>query len=114
MTTVHVCTRTHSITYVADNILKSLKDIIGLSGLSPEKFSDNWETHERGIKVWLESEHLEKVMLEIYHPVTDALIIRWDIDIEYRWSSGDGSFWTDTNQLRYAIQKAGVAPSQAE
>jgi len=43
----------------------------------------------------------------------DALITRWDIEIVYGWTSGDGSFWTDTEQLKYAIKKAGVAPSAA-
>ena len=52
-------------------------------------------------------------MLEIYNPKTDALIGRWDIDIVYGWSSGDGSFWTDTEQLKYHIRKAGLAPSDA-
>ena len=32
----------------------------------------------------------------------------------YGWSaSGDGSFWTDTDQLKYAIRKTGVAPNAA-
>jgi hypothetical protein len=38
-TTVSVNTYTHSVTYVADNILKSIKDIIRLSGLNPAKFA---------------------------------------------------------------------------
>lgn len=114
MTTVNVCTRTHSITYVTDNILKSLKDIIRLSGMDPGKFAEDWDLYQRGIKTWLESEHLEQVILEVYHPVTNGLIIRWDIAIQYQWTSGDdGVFWTDTEQLRYAIQKAGVAPGHA-
>ncbi len=32
---VNVYSHTHSVTYVAENILKSLKDIIRLSGLDP-------------------------------------------------------------------------------
>ena len=114
MTTVAVNSYTHSVTYVADNILKSLKDIIRLSGLDPSKFASDWEVNLRGIKTWLNSEHLSKVALEIYHPRTDALIVRWDIDINYSWSGGDGSFWTDTDQLRYAIRKAGLATSEAK
>ncbi|RUL77487.1 HORMA domain containing protein [Dyella choica] len=114
MTTVSVYSYTHSVTYVADNILKSLKDIVRLSGLDPGKFANDWDTYQRGIRTWLESEHLEQVTLEVYHPTTDALITRWDITINYQWTSGDGSFWTDTEQLRYAIQKAGVVPSQAD
>lgn len=113
MTSVAVNTYTHSVTYVADNILKSLKDIIRLSGLDPSEFVGDWETNMRGIQTWLNTGDLETVKLEIYDPKTDALIFRWDIDIAYGWSNGDGSFWTDTDQLRYAIKKVGLAPSEA-
>jgi hypothetical protein len=113
MTTVAVYSYTHSVTYVADNILKSLKDIIRLSGLDPSKFATDWETNRRGVQTWLETGHLERVVLEIYNPRTGALILRWDIDIVYGWTAGDGSFWTDTEQLKYAIRKAGIAPGDA-
>lgn len=115
MSAVATYSYTHSVTYVADNILKSLKDIIRLSGLNPTAFTDNWLTNQRGIKTWLESGHLNRVQLEIYDPRTDKLIIRWDIDVIYRWdATGDGSFWTDTDQLKYAILKAGLLPSEAK
>jgi hypothetical protein len=113
MTTAIAYSYTHSVTYVADNILKSLKDLIRLSGLDPAKFVGDWEVNRRGIATWLESQHLESVVLEIYDPKTDALLFRWDIDIQYRWSTDDGSFWTDTEQLKHAIRKAGLAPSEA-
>jgi hypothetical protein len=113
MTNVTVNTYTHSVTYVADNILKSLKDIIRLAGLDPSEFVDDWELHKRGVKCWLETGDLETVKLEIYDPITDALLFRWDIDIAYGWSGDDGNFWTDTEQLKYAIKKAGLAPSAA-
>jgi hypothetical protein len=114
MSTVATYSYTHSVTYVADNILKSLKDIIRLSGLDPAKLVNNWDSNLLAIKTWLDSGHLEKVILEIYNPSNGALVIRWDIDIVYSWSSsGDGSFWTDTEQLRYAIGKAGILPSDA-
>jgi hypothetical protein len=83
MTNVAVNTYTHSVTYVADNILKSLKDIIRLSGLDPSEFVGDWETHMSGVQTWLNSGDLETVKLEIYNPKTDALIFRWDIDIAY-------------------------------
>lgn len=113
MTNVAVNTYTHSVTYVADNILKSLKDIIRLVGLDPTEFVGDWELHMRGVQTWLNTGDLETVKLEIYNPKTDALILRWDIDIAYGWSGGDGSFWTDTEQLKYAIRKAGLVPSEA-
>jgi hypothetical protein len=113
MTTVSVYSYTHSVTYVADNILKSLKDIIRLSGLNPSEFVSDWTLNMRAIDGWLQSSDLERVMLEIYHPTTGVLIFRWDIEISYSWTGGDGSFWTDTEQLKYAIKKAGVVPSEA-
>lgn len=113
MTTVSVNTYTHSVTYIADNILKSLKDIIRLSGLDPAKLVDGWDSNLRAIRTWLESKHLERVVLEVFDPRADTLITRWDIDIVYDWSSGDGTFWTDTDQIKYAIRKAGVAPADA-
>ena len=113
MTAVAVYSYTHSVTYVADNILKSLKDIIRLSGLDPAKLVNSWDSNMRALRTWLDSGHLQRVVLEIYHPETDALITRWDVDVVYSWSSGDGSFWTDTEQLNYHIRKAGVSPSSA-
>ncbi|MBB5763357.1 HORMA domain containing protein [Methylorubrum rhodesianum] len=112
-TSVTVNTYTNSVTYVADNIQRTLKDIIRLSGLNPQNFINNWELNNRGLRTWLETKDLETVVLEIYNPISGALIIRWDIDIVYGWSSGEGNFWTDTEQLKYAIRKAGVAPENA-
>jgi hypothetical protein len=114
MSAVSVYSYTHSVTYVADNILKSLKDIIRLSGLSPSALADSWESKLRALSTWIESKDLEKVVLEIFDPTNDKLILRWDLEIVYSWSADDGNFYTDTDQLRYNILKAGVAPSQAK
>jgi hypothetical protein len=112
MTSVGVYSYTHSVTYVADNILKSLKDIIRLSGLDPSKLVSDWTVLMSGLTTWLNSQHLRSVTLEVYDPATDGLVGRWDVDIAYG-ASGDGSFWTDTDQIKYAILKAGLWPSQA-
>jgi hypothetical protein len=113
MTAVAVYSYTHSVTYVADNILKSLKDIVRLSGLDPRNLVDSWDSKLLALTTWISSGHLNTVMLEVFDPRTNALITRWEIDIVYSWTSGDGNFWTDTEQLKYAIKKAGVAPSAA-
>ncbi|MFZ3116426.1 MAG: hypothetical protein WA133_01630 [Syntrophales bacterium] len=113
MSTVVVYSYTHSIIYVADNILKSLKDIIRLTGLDPSNLVESWDSTMLALSTWIESNHLERVILEVYDPKSEKLIVRWDLDIIYSWSSGNGSFWTDTDQLRYHILKAGIAPSQA-
>lgn len=113
MTNVVVNTYTHSVTYLADNILRSLKDIIRESGLNPLNFVSDWDSNKRAISIWLESQDLKCVILEIYNPITNALMTRWDIDISYDWC-GDGVFWTDTEQLKYHMRKVGVAPSAAK
>src|SRR6185295_7523134 len=98
MSNVTVNTYTHSVVYVADNILKSLKDIIRLSGLDPANLVGDWAVLLRGISTWIESRHLETVTLEIFDPKTDALIKRWDIAVVYTWDISAGTFWTDTDQ----------------
>ena len=100
-------------TYVTDNILKSLKDIILHSGLSPEKLTDDWISLHQAISTWIRSEDLRQVILEVYNPTSDALITRWDIEVVYAWDGSAGRFWTDTEQLRYAIRKQGVWPADA-
>lgn len=113
MTSVAVYSFTHSVVYVADNILKSLKDILWMSGLDPSKLVTDWDSTLRALHSWLDSGHLERIILEIYDPITDNLITRWDIDIVRSWSADESGFWTDTDQLRYHIQKAGLTPGEA-
>jgi Bacterial HORMA domain 2 len=113
MTAVSVYSYAYSVSYVTDNILKSLKDIILASGLSPAGLADEWADLHLAISTWIQSEHLQQVVLEVFNPTTNALVIRWDIDIVYAWDSSSGRFWTDTAQLRYAIQKQGIWPSDA-
>lgn len=113
--TVSVAVRsyTHATTYVANNILKSLKDIILYSGLDPGKLVDEWKVLHLGISSWIESRHLNKLVLEVYDPASNRLVGRWDVSITYDWTDGDGQFWTDTDAIRFAIKKSGVLPSTA-
>ena len=114
MTSVAVNTYAYSVTYVADNILKSIKDIIRLSGLDPTNLVEGWASNMLAIQTWLHSGHLKTVVLEIFHPTTGALVGRWDIDVIYTTGLGDGDFWTDTEQIKYHVSKAGLAPSEAK
>jgi hypothetical protein len=113
-TFVAVNTYTHSVTYVTDNILRSLQDIVKLTGLDPSKISEEWPVLERGISTWIDSKHLATIVLEVYNPKTDALIGRWDIEIAYEWSGDNGRFWVDTDQIKAAIKKAGAWPSESK
>jgi hypothetical protein len=112
-TFVVVNTYTHSVTYVTDKMLLSLKEIIRCSGLSPEKIAADWKVLQRGISSWLYSRDLESVHLEVFNPTTDALIGRWDFDI-YFGSWGDSGMWVNTDDIRYHIRKAGQWPSTCD
>ena len=110
-TVVTAYARVHTINYLTDQILLSLKDIIVRSGLDPSKFTGDWSLYERGIKTWLTSGHLQKVTLEVYDSATSTLLRRWDISV-YQDSSGYTGLWADPEGIRYAILKLGKLPSQ--
>lgn len=111
-TIVSVNTYTHSVTYVTGQMMRSLKTILLLSGLSLENLRDSWESVEGAINAWLGSRHLKKVTIEIYNPTTDSLVTRWDFEIDYTYSSADdGALWADPEAIRGAIQKAGAVAS---
>ena len=109
-TYVAVNTYTYAVTYVTNKLMMSLKHIILYSGLSPEKLGEDWQVLERGIQIWLGTQDLTQLVLEVYNPTTDALVGRWDLAIGYGFS-GDGSFWVNTDDIRYHILKAGAWPS---
>jgi hypothetical protein len=109
-TFVSVNTYTHSVTYVADNMLHSLKYIIRESGLNPEKLTDAWDTLQRGISNWLATQHMTGLTLEVYNPQTNGLVGRWDFEIYYG-TAGNGFMWVNTEDIKYHIRKAGQWPS---
>jgi hypothetical protein len=96
-------------------MMRSLKTIIQLSGLSLENIRTHWSSVEGAINAWLSSRHLKKVTLEIYNPNTNKLVTRWDFDIDYSYSSADdGALWADPAAVRFAIAKAGVVASTCQ
>lgn len=114
MTThVGVLTFTHAVTYVTDKLLKSLQLIVRESGLDPGKISKEWSVLEAGIRTWLQSHHLERVVLEVYDPQSTDLVGRWDFDINYE-QAGDGHLALDADQVKYTIQKSGRWPSKCD
>ncbi len=109
-TSTFVISYAYTVTYVTTKVLQILKEIIREIGLDPAKFTDDWASYEDAVATWLASRHLERITLEVYDPWMDKLVTRWDIDVVYA-SVGDGSLWVDTAAIRYAIAKAGLAPS---
>jgi hypothetical protein len=108
---VSVNTYTHNVTYVTDKMLNSLKYIISLVGLDPTKFVSDWKTYDLGVQTWLQSRHLESIILEVADS-SGSLVTRCDFTIDYSYGSGDGTMWVDTDALKHAITKFGTIPSQ--
>jgi hypothetical protein len=104
-------THTHVVNYITEKMLLSLGNIIRGSGLSMERFANNLQSYEEGIRTWLRSGHLDKVILEIYDPATNALVRRWDFEL-FVGDDGDVGFWFDPDDIRYHLLKAGKVPSQ--
>lgn len=108
-THVSVNTYTHSVTYVTGEMVRSLKQIVRLSGLNADLLMNSWVSLETAISVWIRSKHLTKVTLEIYNPKTNGLVTRWDFEINYSYGADDdGSLWADHDAIKIAIAKAGV------
>lgn len=115
-TTVRVNTTTYSVTHVATNVLRSIRQIVREAGLDPSYLSGNWETLERGAAVWLASRHLRALTLEIWDPTKSSgndLVGRFDFTIDYGYyADGDGDLWLDSDTVSYAVRRAGSYPSR--
>jgi hypothetical protein len=117
-TSVRVNTHTYATTHVATNMLRSMKQIIRESGLSISRIQNQWAVLEDGVATWLNSRHLEGLVLEVYDPgkPTGAdLVGRFDFTIDYGYySDGDGDLWLDPDTVSYAVRKNGSYPARCE
>jgi hypothetical protein len=107
---VSVSTFTYTAGYLSSNLVRSVTDIVKTSGLDPMDLHP--EVLDRGLKAWIQSHDLTELHLEIYDSRTDALVQRFDFDLDYTYgSTSTGAFWLDTGQVKFAIFKAGLLPS---
>lgn len=116
MIAVAVSTGVYSATHVATNMLRGLKQIIAGCGLSTSRIMGEWEVLEDGIATWVDSGHLEKLVLEVWDSKNlDKLIGRFDFTIDYDYyGSGDGDLWLDSDTVAWAIKKNGSYASRCE
>lgn len=113
-TSVVTFTDTHAVTFVTDNMLDSMLEIIKETGLNPDKFVKQRNVYTNGVNAWLESRDILSMVLEVIRPVADELIRRWDIDIHFSEDGGDGTFSVDIEKLKLAIYDAGEEPWTAQ
>lgn len=97
---------TQSLTFLADNMRNVLREVIRENGLCPDKLMDDWDDIGRGVRTWLESRDLEKIIIEFYPPGSDTASARWDFPISYTGVGVDDDMWLDKNYLRQFIAKS--------
>jgi|SRR2546428_4919414 len=102
--------RTHTVTFVADNMRNVLGYIIREAGLDPSNLSDDWIVIGRGVRTWLETRDLLEITLEFYWPGSDSATGRWDFPINYDGSGVDDDMWVDKEHLRRTVAKAVPPP----
>ncbi len=116
MTAVSVSTATYSATHVATNMLRGLKKVVAGCGLDTTKLTQQWHVLDNGITAWVNSRHLEELVLEVWDPKDpDRLVGRFDFTIDYNYyGSGDGDLWLDPDTVAWAIRKNGSYPSSCD
>ena len=111
-TSVQVNVTAYATTHVATNLIRGLKQLVTECGLESAKLLGQWQTLEEGVATWLASRHLRALTLEVYKSATNALVARFDFDIDYGYNpGGSGDLWIDPDTVSYAVKKAGSVPS---
>lgn len=112
MSTVSVSTAVYSATHVATNMLRGLKQITAACGLDASKLVGQWSGLEAGVTAWVNSRHLEELVLEVWDTKSpNRLIGRFDFTIDYSYYGDDGELWLDPDTVAWAIRKNGSYPS---
>jgi hypothetical protein len=102
----HVYNQAHSFVFLSDNMRNVLREVIWENKISPEKLMQDWKTIERGIRTWLDSGHLNKIVIEFFKPGSLELDARWDFPIRHSGSGVVDDMWLDKNYLRQVIAKS--------
>jgi len=102
----HVYNQTHSFVFLSDNMRNVLREVIRENGISPDKLMQDWSTIERGIRTWLDSGHLNNVVVEFFKYGSAAADARWDFPIRHTGSGVVDDMWLDKNYLRQVTAKS--------
>jgi hypothetical protein len=108
---VHSYARSHTSVFVSDKLRNFLKLLVRHYGLDPQGVVDAWsEWVDRAARAWLESGHLESIVIEFYWPGSDAAVARWDFPIRYD-GNGVDEMWVDRLFFEDSFAKAKAPPS---
>jgi Bacterial HORMA domain 2 len=102
--------RSHTAVYVSDKLRNFLKILVRHYGLDPQGVVDAWSSWvDRAARTWLESGHLQGIVIEFYKPGSDTAAARWDFPIRYD-GNGVDEMWIDRRFFEDSLQKATTPP----
>ena len=108
---VHSYARTHTSVFVSDKLRNFLKLLVRHYGLDPQGVVDAWSDRvDRAARTWLESGHLESIVIEFYRPGSDVCVARWDFPIRYDGNGAD-DMWIDRLFFEDTFAKAKAPPA---
>jgi hypothetical protein len=108
---VHAYVRSHTSIYVSDKLRNLVKILVRSYGLDPQQVVDAWSDWvDRAARTWLESGHLESIIIEFYQPGSDVAVARWDFPIRYDGNGAD-EMWVDRMFFDDSIAKAKIPPA---
>jgi hypothetical protein len=100
-----------SIVYVANELIRTLQEIVIQRGLPLDYMHQNFEAIVNGFRTWILNRQLRSAVLEIWDSTTDRLVERYDLILAYQPSgtSGVETFETHMDKLK-AFLAARVKP----
>lgn len=110
-TSTFTFSRTHTATFVADNIRNQLRELIKAADLDPTQLVDDWAVVGPAAKYWMETGYLTGVTIEFFYSGSGRAQHRWDFDISYSGSGVDDDMWVDRDHIQRTIAKAGKPPA---
>ncbi len=106
----HAYSRTNTAIYVSDKMRNFLKLLVNYYGLDPEAVVEAWSDWvDRAVRKWLETGHLEAIVIEFYRPGSDTALARWELPIRYD-GNGEDDMWVDRAFFEDTFDKAKAPP----
>lgn len=103
--------RSHTSVYVSDKLRNFLKILVRHYGLDPQGVVDAWSDWvDLAARTWLETGHLESIVIEFYRPGHDIADARWDFPIRYD-GNGVDEMWIDRLFFEDSFAKAKAPPA---
>jgi hypothetical protein len=104
-TRVEVGVWARSTTWVANELVRVLQEVVHLRGLTMDYMHQHNETLTSGFRTWITSRWLKGSILEVWDANSDQLVERYDLGLSYqpKGQGGDERFETQIEKVAGAL-----------